>query len=352
MINYQQILENLNYKLKDCGAFWQAAAIYRDGDNPTALQIYKDTGVWKDFVEDSIFLPFSVLVEKTTGSKDQGLIQSIINGSKNSEPRTPKKQLLTEEKSFDKSCLSKLLPHYDFYTKAPKSISTETLKDYQCGLATSGAMYQRLVFPIFRNDGKIHGFSGRKMIEDNDKPKWLHKGKSSNYFYPYYTTKLTSYMIKNNKRVFLVESIGDSLSLYNNKVEENLVTFGLSVSPKFISRLSSLPIDKIIVAFNNDFDSEKNRGLIGAVKAILKMSDVIDIHRLYLYLPQKNDFGVMNSDDINTYLKGLNNLCHQDSCKKVIEEAKIIEKQMKTPNQNFSSSLKKFIKKYNFHYGN
>jgi DNA primase catalytic core, N-terminal domain len=350
MINYQQILENLDYKLKDCGNFWQAAAVYRDGDNPTALQIYKDTGVWKDFVEDTIFLPFSALVEKTTGSKDQGLIQSIINGSKNSEPRTPKKKLLTEEKSFDKECLKRLLPHYDFYTKQPKSISLETIRDYRCGLATSGAMYQRLVFPIFRQDGKIHGFSGRKVLEDNDKPKWLHKGKSSNFFYPFYTTKLTSFAIKNTKRVFLVESIGDSLSLYDKEVEENLVTFGLSLSPKFISRLSSLPVEKIIVAFNNDFGSEKNRGLIGAVKAILKMSEVIDIQRLYLCLPHKNDFGVMNKEDVDFYLKGFENISHKDSCKKVIDEAKFIEKQFKTPNQSFSSALRKFIKKYNFNY--
>jgi len=350
MTNYQQILENLNYKLTDCGNFWRTSAIYREGDNPTALQIYKDSGVWKDFVEDTPFQKFEELVKLTCGTSDNGLVQSIIKGSKNTEPKTQKKQLLTEEKAFDKSCLSKLLPHYDFYTRAPKSISYETLKDYKCGLATSGPMYQRLVFPIFRQDGKIHGFSGRKMLEDNDKPKWLHKGKSSNYFYPYYTTKLTSYMIKQQRRVFLVESIGDSLSLYDKQLEENLVTFGLSLSPKFISRLSSLPVDKIVVAFNNDFDSEKNRGLIGAVKAILKMSEVIDIERLYLCLPHKNDFGVMTKEDVAMYIASFYNLNHRDSCKKVIEEARFIEKSFKTPNQSFSSSLKKFIKKFNFLY--
>lgn len=350
MVNYKDILINLGYVLKDCGDFWQSQAVYRSGNNPTALQIYKNSGVWKDYVEDTPFQKFEELVKLTCGTSDNGLVRSIIKGSKNTEPKTPKKQLLTEEKAFDKSCLSKLLPHYDFYTNPPKSISIETLRDYECGLATSGAMYQRLVFPIFRQDGKIHGFSGRKMLEDNDKPKWLHKGKSSNYFYPYYTTYFTPAMIRERRRVFLVESIGDSLSLYDKQVEENLVTFGLSLSPKFISRLSSLPVDKIVVAFNNDFDSEKNRGLIGAVKAILKMSEVIDIERLYLHLPHKNDFGVMDKLDVEMYMVRFNLLNHRDSCKKVIEEARFIEKQFKKPNQAFSSSLKKFIKKYNFLY--
>lgn len=64
MSDYKTILENLGYKLSDRGTFWQTSAIYRNGDNPTAIQVYKDTGVWKDFVEDTNFLPFEALVKK------------------------------------------------------------------------------------------------------------------------------------------------------------------------------------------------------------------------------------------------------------------------------------------------
>ena len=57
-MDYKQVLEELGYRLKDHGSYWRTSAVYRSGDNSTALQIYKDTGVWKDYVEDSIFLPF------------------------------------------------------------------------------------------------------------------------------------------------------------------------------------------------------------------------------------------------------------------------------------------------------
>ena len=66
-MNYKEVLENLGYRLKDHGSYWRTNAVYRSGDNSTALQIYKDTGVWKDYVAGDGFLPFPALIEKTVG---------------------------------------------------------------------------------------------------------------------------------------------------------------------------------------------------------------------------------------------------------------------------------------------
>ena len=44
----KQVLEDLGYKLIDRGKYWHANAAYRDGDNNTALQIWKNSGVWRD----------------------------------------------------------------------------------------------------------------------------------------------------------------------------------------------------------------------------------------------------------------------------------------------------------------
>ena len=79
-MSYKEILENLGYKLSDHGSYWRTSALYRSGDNPTALQIYKDSGVWKDYVEDSIFLPFEALVQKTTKTSN---VKSILKDLKN-----------------------------------------------------------------------------------------------------------------------------------------------------------------------------------------------------------------------------------------------------------------------------
>ena len=105
-----------------------------------------------------MYLPFEVLVQKTTKKSD---VKSILKNLKTSNlsVRTEKK-LLKEEKTYDQSCLKRLLPHYDFYLN--KNISKLTLLDFKCGLAHSGPMYQRMVFPVLRDDKRIHGFSGRK----------------------------------------------------------------------------------------------------------------------------------------------------------------------------------------------
>jgi hypothetical protein len=53
-MTYKEILEDLGYTLQDCGSHWRSNAVYRSGKNKTALIIYKDTGVWKDFGADHL----------------------------------------------------------------------------------------------------------------------------------------------------------------------------------------------------------------------------------------------------------------------------------------------------------
>jgi hypothetical protein len=347
MTDYKQVLEDLGYRLKDHGSYWRTNAVYRSGDNSTALQIYKDTGVWKDYVEDSIFLPFEALLQKTLNTNDKSILNSYIkSGGVNIYERPRKKTLLTEEKTFKESCLSKLLPHYDFYID--KGISEDTLKKFKCGLAMSGKMYQRVVFPIFRSDGLIHGFSGRK-VSSNPKPKWLHQGRCSDWFYPYYSVAEVAEAIEQEKSVHIVESIGDCLSLFDSGVKNVVVSFGLNASPKLISRLNGLGLEKIFVSFNNDCNSNFNRGFEGSIKTIFKLCDQIDFEKIFFAPPSQNDFGEMNQEQINCHIEHCDKLSHQDSMANVIDFAKTIHKKGVT--QSFGSSLRKLQKKYDFHYG-
>ena len=56
--NIKNVLSNLGYKLVDCGNHWRTSALYRGGNNPTALCVYKDSGTWIDYVNYSNALPF------------------------------------------------------------------------------------------------------------------------------------------------------------------------------------------------------------------------------------------------------------------------------------------------------
>jgi hypothetical protein len=347
MTDYKSVLEELGYRLKDHGSYWRTSAVYRSGDNSTALQIYKDTGVWKDYVEDSMFLPFEALLQKTLNTNDKSVLSSYLKrDSVNIYERTKKKHLLSEEKTYPDSCLNRLLPHYDFYFD--RGVSEATLKKFKCGLAMSGKMYQRVIFPIVRSDGKIHGFSGRK-VTDDPRPKWLHNGRCSDWFYPYYAIDDIRAAIEDSRSVYIVESIGDCISLFDAGVKNVLVSFGLNISPKFISKLNGLPLDKIFIAFNNDFNSESNRGFEGSIKSIFKLCDQIDFEKIFFSPPPENDFGEMTVDQINKYVEYCASIAHNESMANVIDFAK--EMNNRGVNKTFFANLSKLEKKFDFHYG-
>ena len=115
----ESILVDLGYSLDDRGEYWQTNALYRGGDNKTALQIYKDSGVWKDYVQETGFLPFKALVEKSCEGATKEELNSILKGIGESltSNTKPKQEPLQSDEVFKEEDLDKLLPHYSFYNK-------------------------------------------------------------------------------------------------------------------------------------------------------------------------------------------------------------------------------------------
>ena len=194
------------------------------------------------------------------------------------------------DKIYPPSVLENLLPSYKFYLD--KKISETTLRMYKCGFSGSGKLYRRIVFPIFNKDGDIHGFSGRK-IDDNDAPKWKHLGKRRNWVYPYFLGNFFSDSISSDRDIYIVESIGDSLALTENGLQNHLVTFGLGISSAMVGFLISQYPAKVYICFNNDDLSDINHGRIASLKAYANLSSVISLDRLFIKPPQSNDFGDM-----------------------------------------------------------
>jgi len=293
-IDIKQILNSLGYNLVDCGNHWRTKALYRDGDNPTALQIYKNTGVWIDFIHGTKSKPFEALVKLTLKDDKQKLNSILKSLNSNSEhiPEYKPKALIEMEKIYDDSVLDKLFPNYNFYSN--KNISEQTQKFFKLGLAGSGNMYRRIVFPIYNEYNQIIGFSGRR-VDNVDVAKWKHIGKKNNWVYPAYipNDETVDSFITKTKQVYLVESIGDAMALYEQGIKNVLVIFGLSVSAAIITYLSGKSLDRIIIAGNNDFNSEVNRGLMASIKNYLKLSSYFDLDILSIKVPPKgfNDLG-------------------------------------------------------------
>jgi hypothetical protein len=302
----ESILQELGYKLLDRGQYWHANAAYRNGDNSTALQIWKNSGVWRDFVEGSVPLPFVKLLEAHLGTNNKEVIGkylSLDSLTESFERQPSQEDRITMEKTFDSEILEDLFPHYKFYND--KGISSDILKFLKGGLATKGQMYQRFVFPIYNNHGQIHGFSGRDMSNRENAPKWKHIGRKSNWIYPYYVPNekglVVQDVIEEKQSVILVESIGDLLNLNQHGFYNVLVTFGLDISPKMICHLIGVNVEKIIISFNNDYDKSINRGARASVKSYLKLLNHFNFNDLFICLPTKIDFGEMNSKDFKDW---------------------------------------------------
>jgi hypothetical protein len=298
----KEVLESIGYKLVDCGNHWRTSAIYRNGDNRTAVQIYKNTGVWNDYIENKGSKPLEALI-KLTLKDDRTKLKNILDGIQKGETYTytENKELIQMEKIYPESALERLFPNYNFYKQ--KSISEVTQKSFKVGLAGVGQMYRRMVFPIYDEDKQIVGFSGRKVDDGNDFPKWKHLGKRKNWVYPAYVpaAKTVDEYIDEAKEVILVESIGDCMALFDNDIKNSLVTFGLGINPKIISYLSGKEINRIIISNNNDSDSDKNHGLISSIKIFMNLSKFFNLDQLIIKLPPKphNDFGIAHENGYN-----------------------------------------------------
>ena len=298
----EKILVDLGYNLQDKGRYWQSNAVYREGDNKSALIIWKDTGMWKDFVAATRYSSFKKLVTLSGAKSPEKVdeyIKKIDSGAEWYFDR-PKVHKMEFQEIFSHEEVDSLMPHYSFYNK--KGISDDILKIYKSGLSMSGKMNSRFVFPIFSESGKIIGLSGRHLTWNSNSniPKWKHLGKKANFVYPaFMPTDSTSPFIEAleaRQELLIVEGIGDSLALSQMGYFNHLVLFGLTISSKQLSFISSQPLKKIYIATNNE---KSNRGIIAAVKIFLKLMSFVDISKLEIRLPvRKKDFCEMLESNI------------------------------------------------------
>ncbi len=326
----KEILEELGYKLYDKGSYWQSAALYRNGDNQTALQIYKDTGAWKDYVKGTNFMSFKQLLILTLNTNDPDVLKKYLDPSAIKFLQTKSKSRddkIQSEEIYPPSLLDNLLPHYKFYND--RGVDDSVLKLLKGGLATKGQMYQRFVFPIFNEYGQIHGFSGRDMSGKEGKPKWKHMGRKTNWVYPAFVPYKDSTLFENTDTdsIIIVESIGDCLSLMQRGYRNVLISFGLDLSSKLMCSLIRFNVNKVYLSFNNDSGKDSNRGMNACVKNFLKLLDFFDPSNIKICLPIKNDFGDMNNDDFNKWAEKLKFIDDTDQVPKIVSFAKKLQRQ-------------------------
>lgn len=292
--NIYNILTNIGYSLKDCGREYRTKPIYRESDNDTVLRIYKDTGFWVDFKEN-ISGDFTSLIKKSLKLESEDQAKSWLKEKNYSYVSNPNLQpKIKDKKTFDKDLLLKLEKNHEYWID--RGVEKDTLIQFKGGVAKAGKMKNRYVFPIFNSKDEIIGFSGRD-ISNQSKIKWKHLGDKINWCYPMF---LNLDILKEKKEVYVIESIGDCLSLWDAGVKNTIVTFGLDVSVSILNLLLKIDPNKIYISFNND-ESKNSAGNQAAEKAINKLSRYFDKKQLEIRLPSKKDFGEMSSEEIKLW---------------------------------------------------
>ena len=124
-------------------------------------------------------------------------------------------------------------------------------------------------------------------------------GDKSKWKYPMqYNNKLLTKL----KKIILVESIGDMLSLWNSGIKNTMVTFGLNISLDVLNYLLRIDVNEVIISFNND-ENNNSAGNIAAEKASKKLRKYFDYSTIKVNLPPKNDFGEMTKEEIQEWGK-------------------------------------------------
>jgi hypothetical protein len=298
-MDVKTILLDIGYSnIKDNGRELRMRPIYRDSGNDSVLSVRKDTGHFIDFSK-SISGSFEYLIQlslrlKSVTEAKQHLQDkwSITTIERDHRPT------VENLKFFPQSYLTKLMPNHEYWES--RGVSKETIEIFEGGVVENGTMANRYVFPIFDSKRNLIGVTGRLINEAQNKntPKWLHKGKTSEWKYP---LQYNYNSIKEKKEVFLIESIGDMLAMWEAGVKNTLIVFGLNLSPSIMSLLIKLNLNKIFISFNND-SYNNSAGNKGAAKAKNKLNKHFDPEDIQIHLPEKNDFGEMTPKEIQEWM--------------------------------------------------
>ncbi len=287
LFDVKNILQELGYSPKEDGAqFYRMNAVYRAGDNSSAIRISKNNGYWTDFVEGKGG-SLKDLINLTLGFTKVEELNTWIENKKIELPayqeKVPKIEL---QKKFDVEIINNLVKDNSYWES--RGISAANLQKFGGGVCLTDHLKDRYVFPIWNNKKELIGLAGRD-ITGKKKIKWKLMGEKKEWVWP---AIVNLPEIRKKKEIILVESIGETLALSECGINNSLALFGVNISWKIINFCLTIKPEKIIVATNNDTDfggsDTGNEASLKIYKSLTKWMDC----EVVIKLPKlANDFG-------------------------------------------------------------
>lgn len=277
----EDVLSELGYVLHRSGNYFQTAANYRDGSDPTSLTIYPDDNLCVDWVLGEKF-SIETLIARTLKIENLEDVAEALKQKNLYVQITQPKPKIKMPKIYPKEILNELAPIHDYFLG--RGISFDTLREFKGGLAgNKGSLKNRYIFSIFDAKNNILGFAGRDTTGKSLKP-WKLLGTKAEWIFPAF---LNHEIVKEKKEVILVESVPCCLSLWDCNIKNSLVLFGTECSWKIVNFLIKYNIKRIIISTNNDAKNERGQepGQEAAQKIYNRLNKYFDARQLIISLP-------------------------------------------------------------------
>lgn len=280
---------------------------HKDADNPTAFVYYYDRGSWHCWTNQCHrihgwdLVGLIMAINKCNYGEAIKFAANVLDG-KNIPDSSLRQKPIRENKdywnkhlnqhSYDVKCLESL-SNADSYARG-RGLSPKEFHEIGIGYAKKNRMRKRIVVPIRNVNNNIVGFSGRRINDDTDSPKWLHHGikKSINLF--------------NIERAFshigfgcaiLVEGPFDSIKLTMAGFKNSVAILGTHISSGQIEILNRCNVVKVCLALDND---KAGNSAINSNVQILKRK-LFSVSKVEA--PKNMDFGDMSIGDIKIAMK-------------------------------------------------
>lgn len=285
--NIEMIFDNLDIECENRYTYLTGACPIHGGENKTGFSFSLDRKTWKcwstgnscneEYFNDIFGLIMGV--KKITFMESIYFVCQLLNIDNQSIPKIDQEKLdnkkfckkkdvaPTTKTVFGKECLSRL-KHCDYFVS--RGFKKDTLDRFQCGIAHTGKMTKRIVFPIVDMHDDIVAFSGRIIYDKCEKcgkyhegnicgqgfstdSKWKHSASLSKATV-IYNLNVAYDEIAKKKELIVVEGIPDVMKLYQIGVKNVVCMLGTSISLMQIRLLLSIGyiISKVFLFGDND----------------------------------------------------------------------------------------------------
>lgn len=145
--------------------------------------------------------------------------------------------------------------------------------------------FNRIMFPIKDNNGKIVAFSGRSLVKDDQHPKYLNSPETSifNKGKVLYNFSQARPEIVQKKTVILYEGFMDVIAAHRAQVANGIATMGTSLTEDHVRALKRVA-SRVVICFDGD---EPGQRAIAKAIALIKQSS--DLQISVIFIPDNRD---------------------------------------------------------------